>query len=1525
MRNRTTKLQVWLKTQRKYRKVQKLLNSLNHDNSPFEAVRRFEGKGMSVTQHNANRLTRKLEILKKRLFDYNRKWKLGIATSVLLGWMGVMPASAQEGFPAEFDLSTLDGTNGFVVEGMGGQFGELGFTVGSAGDMNGDNIEDFILGVHLADPNDIFNSGEAYVIFGRNSFSSSLDLTELNGANGFKVNGEDVSGFLGQYVSGLGDINGDGLDDIIIAANDENVTLSGNEGRCYIMFGSQSPFSATINSSDINGQNGFVVEGLNPVDIFGTSVSGGDFNGDGLKDILIGAPGVDENESLTDDTGNVYVIFGSTTDFGDSFDLTTLDGTNGFVIIGSEPGGQAGRTSTVAGDFNGDGLDDVLIGSPFVGLLDGIYSGKAHLLFGSSTSNSIIDLSTVDGSNGLEINGINGTFSFAQSLSTLRDFNNDGFDDLIIGSESANGNGEAYILFGSNSSQNPIDPSSLNGNNGFLIKGINSLDDFGASVSSAGDVNGDGFHDLIIGAPGVGNDNGEAYVIFGQPNMSSSFELEDINGNNGFRITGPETDALLGTSVSSAGDINGDGLDDLIVGSPVDNSDGRAYIIFGRRFEVDVNTPPTLITEIPDQRIRQNDFYSIDLSEFFSDPDDDPLSYEVEIDSDIIIFSYGGSEVFFSSFDQAGSTNVTVTASDGNGGEVSDEFVIAINTSPQVVNSIPNQWITSTSGEVTVDLSGVFIDADGDDLSFEATSNNENIVTVQVNLEENTLTSSAVGVGTTSIRVTANDGLSSVEDVFLTSVTEDGNSLFPPVVSLETLDGGDGLTIPGKMEGDRLGAAVNDAGDINGDGISDFIVASRNFTDNRVYIVFGDDNFPASFDLDVIDGSNGFYLDGISALDVYNSAIDALGDVNGDGLDDILIGSRTYGSNGAAFMVFGKTSGFSTAVDLTQLDGSNGVRIETSETDSGFGRAVSKAGDINGDGLNDLVIGAYFANNESGETYVIFGKNSWDPTFQVSALDGQNGLVINGENNYDQSGLALGGGGDVNGDGIDDIIIGAWGTDRAYVVFGSENSFSSELVLSSLDGSNGFILDGSEQYTQFARHIAAIIDDVNGDGLDDIMISDQEIGPNYYSEIYVLFGNAGGFSSNISVTSLNGSNGFTIRNLGDDELGEHGSSAGDINGDNIADVIFSSNENTYVIFGNSSFQATLNLELINGSNGFTVPNTLDDNYSSASVDGLGDINNDGIDDLIIGDQFVDPDSNIDAGAAYIIYGISSGPANNPPVVANPIPDQIYLLSDGAPTIDLTNVFIDADNDELTYELSTSDVNVFTLGEFNGSLSVYIHGLGTATASITANDGNGGTAIDEFLITIETASSNTAPIVVNPILDQAVELLVPVTINIQDVFSDPDGDFLVFESISSNTDVATALIDNSTLTILLTGLQEGTAVITVTAEDEDFLEVTDEFLVTVISDPVLSIGESLNTEIDIYPNPADQAVTVLSDAFLQYDALFTLYDLSGYQHLVPKERTHSGGYVLDLVGLPIGMYLLEIKTERSNIIMKIMKQ
>ena len=345
----------------------------------------------------------------------------------------------------------------------------------------------------------------------------------------------------GYSVAGLGDVNGDGFDDIAVGAPGYGVSSIPNRGAVYVYHGSSGGVTSTTRLQLVGLDGGR----------FGTSVSAaGDVNGDGYDDLIVGAYSVGTLSFAQ--SGRAYVFHGSAAGLSTS-PASTLDGlTDGEWFGWSVSGG---------GDLNGDGFDDVVVGSPNYDLL-GSEVGAASIFHGGIFGIETTATNTFVGQTHND--------NFGSAVSIVGDVDGDGYSDVAIAAPGRFfGTGRVYIYHGSS--------SGLETSARLTIDGDTVGDDFGESLSGAGDVNGDGYADILVGAGGYDSNRGAAYLFHG----SST----GIGSTSNRHLVGLDPYAGFGSASSGAGDVNGDGFDDIVVGAYFNSSTrteaGSAHLYHG--------------------------------------------------------------------------------------------------------------------------------------------------------------------------------------------------------------------------------------------------------------------------------------------------------------------------------------------------------------------------------------------------------------------------------------------------------------------------------------------------------------------------------------------------------------------------------------------------------------------------------------------------------------------------------------------------------------------------------------------------------------------------------------------------------------------------------------------------------------------------------------------------------------------------------------------------------------------------------
>ncbi len=871
-------------------------------------------------------------------------------------------------YPVTIDpLSTgINGTADWIGDDAIQPSSFFGYSVSSAGDVNGDGYSDVIMGAYGYDEAFTVNEGQAFVYHGSITGLSATPDAQLD-------DGNQNGALFGRSVACAGDVNGDGYSDVIIGADMHNDPPYTREGRAYIYYGSATGLAAFYGTTlkdadqadanfgwsvaaagDVNGDgysdvvvgaysydDGFTNEGkafvyygsstglqtaaavtladADQVDAqFGVSVAGaGDVNGDGYSDVVIGAHKYDEGANA--DEGRAFVYYGSAGGLSASPDLILSDANMGDA--------QFGFNVACAGDINGDGYSDVIVSANLYD--DGfINEGVVFIYYGSSTGLSATYNAIADDANQANAN-------FGAKAACAGDVNGDGYSDVIIGAYTYDDNlldeGVVFIYYGSSAGLSATPDCMLDDANMTAAS-------FGYSVASAGDVNGDGYSDVIIGAYTykymTSIDYGLTYVYNGGPEGLTTTETwtiegEQVGANMGFHISG----------VASSGDVNGDGFSDVMIGIPYyDNGqtdEGAVYVFYGSASGLSL---------IPDWTGESNQANS----------------------------AYGRSVSFAGDVNGDGYGDIIIGASEYDGGHTNEGRAYVYHGSSSGLSLTP-AW-TAEKDQANA-LFGFCVASAGD-----------------INGD---------GYGDVVISTPHYDF----------NITDEGGA-FLYYGSSTGLASSSLWNVYGGQTGCYFGHSVASAGDVNGDGFSDIIVGAH-FYDNghtdegKVFVYYGSGP--------VLSTTANWTAEADIANAGFGVRVAAAGDVNGDGYGDVIIGAFTYSSGGivggAAFVYHGSSGGLNIIP--------NSTIGQTTQPGAFFG-IVSSAGDINGDGYSDVLIGAFGLNNGAvaeGGAFVYKGS--------ATGLNTSADWSVEANVPVAQMGYSVACAGDVNGDGYSDVLVGA--------------------------------------------------------------------------------------------------------------------------------------------------------------------------------------------------------------------------------------------------------------------------------------------------------------------------------------------------------------------------------------------------------------------------------------------------------------------------------------------------------------------
>jgi hypothetical protein len=430
---------------------------------------------------------------------------------------------------------------------IGNEGEDTGYSVASAGDVDGDGLDDVIVGSIWAD--------KAWLFLGKNLPSAmTINLSEAD----YVFWGENSGDRAGELVGSAGDVDGDGLDDILISAFKYSASSDEN-GKVYLFMGSSLGLDTDINLADADYS--FVGVGF---DRAGSAMTAGDFDGDSLNDILIGAYDNDDNNW---DSGKVYLVLASSLGGTQSIDLSSAD----YTFLGEDVGAMIGLGLASVPDIDGDERPEILIGGAGNA---GDDPSKVYLFMSARLGGSTdFNVSTAD----YEFVQESSNDFLGREIASAGDVDGDGLGDFLMSAYNDTV-GKTYLMYGASLGAT----KTINLNNADVIFTGESDDDrFGRSVSGNADVDGDGLSDVLFTGDAAGSSAAGKSYLFLAASLAGAHSMSAAEAD--FMIEGEAAGDYFGISGAFAGDVNGDGLDDQIFGAQFNNeggeSAGKTYLV----------------------------------------------------------------------------------------------------------------------------------------------------------------------------------------------------------------------------------------------------------------------------------------------------------------------------------------------------------------------------------------------------------------------------------------------------------------------------------------------------------------------------------------------------------------------------------------------------------------------------------------------------------------------------------------------------------------------------------------------------------------------------------------------------------------------------------------------------------------------------------------------------------------------------------------------------------------------------------
>jgi uncharacterized repeat protein (TIGR01451 family) len=933
-----------------------------------------------------------------------------------------------------------------AVDGLAADVDETGIRfrglgAGGATALNYDKLLAFDAGGKTLPSRMEATTGGFAIVVDDSDASYPITIDPLLTTPAWQAESDQVDALFGWSVAGAGDVNGDGLADVIIGAPSFDNGEDG-EGAAFLYLGSPTGLSPTPAWQGEIDQAGAA---------FGTAVAGaGDVNGDGYADVIVGASAFDNGQNAE---GAAFLYLGG---------ASGLAATPAWQVEGDQAISRFGNSLSGAGDVNGDGFADVIVGASLFdnGQTD---EGAAFVYLGSASGLATTPAWQAEGSQA--------SASFGFTVGSAGDVNGDGFADVIVGApffdNGQSNEGSAFVYLGS--------ATGLAAPPAWQVESNQAAAVFGGAVAGAGDVNGDGFADVIVGARSFDsgqNSEGTAFVYLGGPTGLATTSAWQAESNQDF--------AALGLWVSGAGDVNGDGYADVLVGAPFfDNgqsNEGAAFLYLGS---------PTGPGTTPAWQAEGEQ----DGAEFGA-----ALAGAGDVNGDGFADLLVGARSFDNGQSNEGAAFVYLGSAAGPA--TTEAWRAESNQSNAEFG-----WSVADAGDVNGDgYADVIVGAPSFDngqtdegAAFVYLGSAAGLAAIAAWQAEGDQTRAEFGYSVSGAGDVNGDGYADV----IVGARLFSNGHIDEGAAFVYLGGATGLAITpvSQVESDQasalFGTSVSAAGDVNGDGLADVIVGAPFFNNGQVdvgaaFVFLGT---PAG-----LSPAPAWQAEGDRDAAVFGNAVSGAGDVNGDGYDDVIVGANRYAngqnSEGAAFVYLGSVSGPGTTPSW---------QVEGNEFAANLGRSVSGAGDVNGDGFADVIVGIPFRSNRGAAQVYLGGANGL-PTTPSQQITGSQGNA--------EFGASVSGAGDVNDDGYADVIIGAslFGSGQnnegaAFIYLGTAMGLESVPVWRS---------ESNQEFSDFADAVSAA-GDVNGDGYADVIVGAArfDAGQSNEGAAFVYLGNEG--------------------------------------------------------------------------------------------------------------------------------------------------------------------------------------------------------------------------------------------------------------------------------------------------------------------------------------------------------------------------------------------------------------------------------